>query len=90
MGTQGWWAGCLSGLWWIVPLLFFVCMGGMMYLMFARGGCMGMRHGSADRPDARRDTPGEVLDRRFARGEISPEQYAEMKRDLEAPSGGTL
>jgi uncharacterized membrane protein len=90
MGTHGWWAGCLSALWWIVPLLFLVCMGGMVFMMFAKGGCMRMRRRFADGRDAKRETAAEVLDRRFACGEITLEQYEEMKRDLEASMGGTL
>jgi putative membrane protein len=90
MGNFGWWTACGSVLCWIVPLLFLVCMGGMMIMMFAKGGCMGMRHGFAGGPEEKRDTAGEVLDRRFARGEITREEYEEMKRDLEASRAGTL
>ncbi|HKZ89095.1 MAG TPA: SHOCT domain-containing protein [Thermoplasmata archaeon] len=51
--------------------------------------CMGMDHGS----DESRETPLEILKRRFASGEITQDRFEEMRRLLQdtGPShhGGT-
>ena len=68
-----WWPG--MGFMWIFPLLFLIVM--IVFLFrgpwFWRGN---------DRSE-RRETPREILDRRYAAGEITKEQYEETKRTLE-------
>lgn len=62
---------------WIFPLIFLVV---MLLLLFRGGGspmCGG--HGTHTREAGAR----ELLDRRYARGEISREEYQQMKKDLE-------
>jgi putative membrane protein len=67
------------GGWWILPLplLFWgLLIVGIVYLLRGRDG----------RPPWTRDareTPVEVLDRRFAAGELSPEEYRERRSTLE-------
>jgi putative membrane protein len=65
---------------WIVPLLVLFCMTGMM---FWRRGWIGMRRGFGNSPDRARETPRQILDRRFASGELTREEYQTMLRDLE-------
>ena len=63
---------------WILPLLCLLFMAVMMI------GCSGMmfrfRHG-ARRGDGR-ETPRQIVDRRFAHGEIGKEQYDAIRREL--------
>jgi putative membrane protein len=58
----------------IIPLLL---IGGIAY-------ALGWRPQSNEtRPDQTRHTPLELLKARYARGEISREEYEQMRRDLE-------
>ena len=62
---------------WIFPLLFLVVM--LVFLLRGAGMPMCGGHGLRDREESAR----EVLDRRYARGEIGQEEYQRMKKDLE-------
>lgn len=75
MWMNGWW-GPFPWMW-IFPLVFLVV---VLLVMFRAGGpSMCGRHDSREfEPTAR-----EILDRRYARGEISREEYQKMKKDLE-------
>lgn len=70
------WGGSssFSWLWIIMPLLMLVMMAVMLFL-----GPRGM-HGTQG-PGAE-ESPSEILARRFARGEITKEQYEEMEKTL--------
>lgn len=82
-----------AGFWWIVPLLFVLLMVVMCVFMM-RGGCMGCmwrdRHmGSSESRDLTKRSGTEspesaldILDKRFAKGEITKEEYQEMKKLL--------
>ncbi len=62
---------------WIFPLIFLVV---MLVFLFRSGGlpmCGG--RGMREKEDSAR----EILDRRYARGEIGQEEYQRMKKDLE-------
>ena len=62
---------------WIFPLIFLVV---MLIFLFRGGGppmCGG--HGRRDREESAK----EILDRRYARGEIGQEEYQRMKKELE-------
>jgi len=70
-----WWHGFM----WIVPLLFLV--GAVLLLAFLfRGPWLG---GPFVGQGGRQETAREILDQRYARGEITKEQYEEMKRTLQ-------
>lgn len=75
------WCGPGMGWMWIFPFLFFFMMLAMMVLSWRRGfrapwcGMMG---------DHGHETPRQILDRRYAGGEIGKDQYEEMKRALES------
>lgn len=75
----GYWWGHGFGFMWIFPLLFFIAFLLLMWAIFGKGSRMG---GIDTRPESAR----EILDKRFARGEISKEEYAEMKKTLGSDS----
>ena len=71
-----WWG---HGLMWIGPLLFLLVVIVLLGFLF-RGPSWGWRgNDRGERPESAR----EILDRRYARGEITKEQYEEMRRTLE-------
>ncbi len=77
-GWGGWWGGM-----WMFPLMMIVCL--VVALLFGRGVCRppwydsGRDHGRGGGSD----DAMEILRRRFASGEISNEQFQEMKKQLE-------
>ena len=88
-----WWGMHGPGFWWIFPLIFIVLMVVMCVFMF-RGGAMGCmsrdRHmGSRESRDLTKQSEAgspesarDILDKRFAKGEITKEEYQEMKKLL--------
>jgi uncharacterized membrane protein len=85
MEPSYWW-GPMFGVSWIFPFLCFIFMAAMMFLIFRRAGgcCMPMRHGSAELRNDARETPRQTLDRRLAGGEITNQDYEEMRRRIES------
>lgn len=67
-GMGGGWFG--MGLWWILIIALVVAVG---VWAFRRAG---------DSPSAPRETARDVLDKRYARGEIGRDEYEQKKRDL--------
>jgi putative membrane protein len=65
---MGWWMLFVS----IVFLLFWAS----VIWLFLQAAWRG------DRPTGREDTPLEIARRRYARGDISKEQFEELRRDL--------
>ncbi len=78
------WGAGSFGLWWILPVIFFGFMLIMLVMMamcfrrmMGKGGCgmfTGMHH--------REDEALSILRQRFAKGEITAEEYAEMRAVL--------
>lgn len=68
--------GGMHGLWWIFWL---VLIGVWVFLASRRTGWRG---------DVDRETPGEVLRRRLASGEITSKEYEERKALLDRDAGG--
>lgn len=62
---------------WIFPLIFLVVI--LLFLFRGWGTPMSGGHGLRDREGSAR----EILDRRYARGEVGQEEYQRMKKDLE-------
>jgi uncharacterized membrane protein len=70
------------GYWWIFPLIMII-----LCIFFMRRGCARMMCGFSSRPgdDPQQgavETGREILDRRFANGEINGDEYEEKKRKL--------
>lgn len=80
MDPTSWW-GHGFGFMWLIPLFFFVVFIFFMRGMFGRSspGC-GSHGGNAKHQESVR----EILDKRFAKGEITKHEYEEMKRTLES------
>lgn len=62
--------------WWIFPLIMMV-----ICFLFMRGRCM-CGHTSHDKDNHGSESAGEILDRRYANGEIDRTEYGEKKRDF--------
>lgn len=73
------WCGPGTGWMWMFPIVFFLGMISLMAFVWRRGfrapwcGMMG---------DHRHETPRQILDRRYAGGELTKDQYDEMRRQL--------
>jgi putative membrane protein len=76
------WAAYSTGAW-IFPLLCLIFMVVMMIMMFRRGGgCMPFSGGHRGPIANVEETARQILDRRYASGQLSKEQFAAMRRDL--------
>jgi len=67
---------------WIFPLIFLVVM--LFFLFRGRDWPMCGGRGMRDREESAK----EILDRRYARGEIGQEEYQRMKKELESVVSG--
>lgn len=75
MGGWGWGFGILGMLFWLALVVLIAV---LVWRLLDRGGQDGVRRESA------RETPLEMLEKRYARGEIDSDQLERMKRDLGA------
>ena len=73
---QWWWHG--MGFMWMFPFFFLVVII-LCVVLFVRSPWW---FGRSRDGGGTRETPREILDRRFASGELTKEQYEEMKRTL--------
>jgi putative membrane protein len=87
MEATHWWGPHPHGFW-IIPLVFMIVMCLLVGLMARRAGgwrcgvgCIGPRHYGWQEGSS--ETPRQILDRRYASGEITKEQHEQMRRDLE-------
>jgi len=65
---DGWFG---MGLWWLLLVALVVAVGVLV-----------LRRASSDNPSAPRETARDILDKRYARGEIDRDEYEQKKRDL--------
>jgi putative membrane protein len=72
-----WWSGM-----WIFPLVVLTVMLVMVYLMFGRGRPPWRDSPRYREPGSGPETALEILEKRYARGEIKREEFVEMKKDL--------
>ena len=75
-----------NGGWWLlaaIPMMLF--MGAMMWMMMRgmMGGSSSSDSSASSDTSARRETPLEILERRFAEGEISIEEYRGRREALD-------
>ncbi|MDP2478995.1 MAG: SHOCT domain-containing protein [Candidatus Palauibacterales bacterium] len=73
MGGWGWGFGILGMLFWLALIVLVVV---LVWRLMERGGRGDSRHEGA------RETPLEILKKRYARGEIDRDEFERMKRDL--------
>jgi putative membrane protein len=72
-----------SGGWWIfMPVMMLICMGAMMWMMRGMGGGSSRRWSARWSRFVSRETPLETLERRFAEGEISIDEYRTRREAL--------
>ncbi|MFQ5946481.1 MAG: SHOCT domain-containing protein [Anaerolineae bacterium] len=77
-----------SGAWIIFPIIGLVMMGIFMFMRMGRGGFrtpFGDSRGDyreRRESEGESETPLEILRKRYAKGEITREEFDEMKRDL--------
>jgi putative membrane protein len=74
---MGWWMLWGSAFWLIVILAAV-----FLAVWFSRQGTGGATGQQPPGPPSRRDTPLEIAQRRYAAGEISREEYEQLRRDL--------
>jgi putative membrane protein len=79
MGPWMMWGGHGMG-WWIFPLVMIVVMIIFILFMGKRGGRIPWC-GSGEHKDS--ETPLDILKKRYAKGEISKEEFEAIKKDLE-------
>ena len=84
MGPENtmWWP--MTGMW-IFPILFFVMIIFAMFFFMGRGGC-GPRWTDSSRQDKDTNSSESALDilkKRYARGEITKDEFEQMKRDIQ-------
>ena len=70
--------------WWIVFPLFWIFVIVAIVVLLRRGRWWGPRYWGQGHP-ARRETAAELLERRFAAGEISSDEYRERRSVLDPP-----
>ena len=77
-----------DGGWWIVMVpLMVLFMGGMIWMMMrGMGGGSSPRSSTPSETPGTRETPSEILERRFAKGEISIEEYRARREVLVSES----
>ena len=80
---MGWMMG---GFWWIFPLLFLICIIVGLYLIFGRRNPYGTFHSlcgpNYTNSKNESETPLEILKKRYAKGEITKEEFEKMKKDI--------
>jgi len=80
-----WWGG-----WWIcliiMPVVMVVVLVTVLYFVFGRGGFRPPWWSDSDRPSSRpedSETAIEILQKRYAKGEIARAEFEQMKQDLQ-------
>ena len=79
MGPWMMWRGHGMG-WWIFPVVMIVVMFVICFLFWTRRGGWASWCGFGERKDT--ETPLDILKKRYAKGEISKEEFETIKKDL--------
>lgn len=80
-GWHGWWMFPV-----IMPLVMVVVLVIVLYFVFGRGGHRPPWWSDPDRPSSRHkdtETAMEILRKRYAKGEITREEFEQVKKDLQ-------
>ncbi|MER7818249.1 hypothetical protein [Streptomyces sp. NPDC096153] len=72
-----------------MPLLWIALIGLVVWAVIRLTQQSSGRHDATDPRRTSRETPEEILDRRFASGEIDPDAYAEARKRLAAHRPGS-
>ncbi len=78
------------GWWWVIPVAIFVMMVLCIFMMRRGMSCMMCGPSSHTRGPfwkSQSESAREILDKRYARGQIGKEEYEEKKTDLERTNG---
>jgi len=80
MGPEYFWMGGM----WIFPIIMIVVMLIVIYLIFGRGGFRPPWYGPAQYHDNLKSPESalEILKKRYAKGEITKEEFEQMKKDI--------
>ena len=83
--------GCGFGWWWIIPIVMIIMCALCFFMMRRRMGCIMCGPSSRIPNDstwtAGSQSPREILDKRYARGEIGKDEYEQKKKDIEGTEG---
>lgn len=76
-----WWP--MGGMW-IFPVIFLVLIVCVAFMVFGRGGCCRHRGGSGRKHSGTEGDDGaiEILNKRYAKGEITKHELEHMKKDI--------
>ncbi len=79
MWTEHWMGGM-----WIFPFIMIIVMLIVVYMIFGRGNfrppCS--HHSQNNYPNEQKETPLDILKKRYANGEISKEEFEKIKKDI--------
>ena len=85
----GWWGHMWGPMWFfpmVMPIVMLVVLIVVIYLIFGRGGFCAPWHGPTRYydQDLSVESPSDILKRRYAKGEITKDEFEQMKRDLQS------
>lgn len=86
MGPEHFWWGGWSIFPVIMPLAMVIVVVAMLYCVFGRGGCGPSWRNDSDKPSNHSqgaETAIDILKKRYAKGELTREEFEQMKRDIQ-------